>query len=63
MGEKAKFENAVVWVASVTFLLAVSLSAQAAQYDAEYYEPDQDAFFLRQGQAPERRLFRVRSRF
>ncbi len=30
--------NAVVRVASVTLLLTVSLSTQAAQFDAEYYE-------------------------
>ena len=31
-------QSAAVYIVSVTFLLAVSLSTQAAQYDAEYYE-------------------------
>jgi arylsulfatase A-like enzyme len=38
MDTKVKFGNAAAWIAAVIFLLAVSLSAQAAQYDAEHYE-------------------------
>jgi len=38
MGIKNKIGKAAVWVTAVACLFVVSLSARAAQYDAEYYE-------------------------